>query len=147
MERLLQRYHQGNSGYRTTIISIPLFHCIYFPIYGSVKKRLHHEYKCSQGLSVLGASFVAGCSSNIISNPLWVPVSAIQVVRTRVMVQILRPAHERYEKTSAWQVLNRIVKEVRLSLRRKDSQHCSEVSVPQCLACCMRVFTSPSTNG
>lgn len=69
-------FYKGNIrkhiGFRTTILSIPLFHCIYFPLYGHFKKSFLNEYGWSTLGSALGGAFIAGSITNVISNPLWV---------------------------------------------------------------------------
>lgn len=72
--------YKGNTswhvGFRTTIIAIPLFHCIYFPLYGHFKKSFLND-GWSTLKSALGGAFIAGSITNVISNPLWVQPSII----------------------------------------------------------------------
>ena len=48
-------------------------------------------------------TLAAGTIANVLTNPLW-------VVRTRLMVQILRPSHHQYENISTFSVLKKMVK-------------------------------------
>ena len=68
----LQGYCDGDLGLKTTLIAIPFFHSIYFPIYGSAKKYFRTKYNFSRHKTAIGAAFVAGILSDLISNPLWV---------------------------------------------------------------------------
>jgi len=62
-------------GYTISIVTIPMFHTIYFPIYEKVKQKFREEkgwdphsfklFSVSAGIS--------GFTCNVLTNPFWVP--------------------------------------------------------------------------
>eukprot|EP01016_Furgasonia_blochmanni_P028324 TRINITY_DN29773_c0_g1_i1.p1 TRINITY_DN29773_c0_g1~~TRINITY_DN29773_c0_g1_i1.p1 ORF type:complete len:143 (+),score=27.22 TRINITY_DN29773_c0_g1_i1:2-430(+) len=70
-------------GYKVTAISIPLFHSLYFSIYGTMKPWAHSLLQRDNhvGGNMLAAG-VTGTICNFLTHPLW-------VLRTRFQTQFL----------------------------------------------------------
>ena len=70
-------------GFSISLVSIPVFNTIYFPIYELTKNKLKDRFGWQQNevqLYALSAG-IAGTICNFITNPLW-------VVRTRMQSEI-----------------------------------------------------------
>lgn len=70
-------------GYTLSVFAIPVFNTLYFPSYEFVKHKLKSEYGFENdhaSLYSLSAG-IAGTCCSIITNPLW-------LVRTRMQVEI-----------------------------------------------------------
>jgi solute carrier family 25 (mitochondrial folate transporter), member 32 len=70
-------------GFSISLVSIPVFNTIYFPIYELFKSRLKQRFQWQENEIKLYSSSaaLAGTMSNFITNPLW-------VVRTRMQSEI-----------------------------------------------------------
>mmetsp|Transcript_6791 Transcript_6791/g.5937 ORF Transcript_6791/g.5937 Transcript_6791/m.5937 type:complete len:259 (+) Transcript_6791:15-791(+) len=72
-------------GYRASVVTTPVFHSIYFPIYERL--RLHFSEKFGLEKSSLKVVFmscgIAGTFSSILTNPMW-------MIRTRMQAEIFK---------------------------------------------------------
>ena len=66
-------------GFSISLVCIPVFNTIYFPIYGEVKDfmRLHTNYKDGDVKFYALSAGLSGFFCNVLTNPLW-------LVRTRM---------------------------------------------------------------
>lgn len=97
-------------GYKVTLMTTPLFHSIYFPVYERLRielaKQFHVEKYNPKVVSL--SSAMTGILWNIITNPLW-------LVRVRMQAEIFRESsYTTLDKTinrkSVWATLYRIYK-------------------------------------
>ena len=81
-------------GYKATIMTTPLFHSIYFPVYEKLRIKLadqFHGHKTDFKIVSL-ASAMTGILCNVITNPLW-------LVRVRMQAEVFREtSNSTYEK-------------------------------------------------
>jgi len=72
-------------GYTITVINVPLFHSLYFPIYEKMKHYLVEKRNFEpEAFSVYAVSAgVSGIFCNLVTNPFW-------LVRTRMQGEIFR---------------------------------------------------------
>ncbi|EGR27872.1 mitochondrial carrier protein, putative [Ichthyophthirius multifiliis] len=87
-------------GYNATIVSVPLFHSLFFTSYNYLKSQINQIYG-NQNLALqhLVSSIISGLICDIITNPLW-------VVKTRIQVQYMHQNQNHYNKG----VLNTLIK-------------------------------------
>ena len=72
-------------GFSISLVCIPLFNTIYFPIYGEMKDFIRRTTSLKDG-DVLFYSLSAGGAGticNVLTNPLW-------MVRTRMQTEIFK---------------------------------------------------------
>jgi solute carrier family 25 folate transporter 32 len=95
-------------GYSATLLTTPLFHSIYFPVYEKLRIRLAEQFdgKKTDFKIVSMSSVMTGILCNVITNPLW-------LVRVRMQAEIFRDtSHHNYNKKykSVFGSINRIYK-------------------------------------
>ena len=73
-------------GYSIAVISIPLFNCIYFPLYEFLKDKLQKNNEMTL-MRISLASGISGLASNIMLNPLW-------IIKTRIQANIFNHISE-----------------------------------------------------
>eukprot|EP01017_Pseudomicrothorax_dubius_P007673 TRINITY_DN12411_c0_g1_i17.p1 TRINITY_DN12411_c0_g1~~TRINITY_DN12411_c0_g1_i17.p1 ORF type:complete len:232 (-),score=25.32 TRINITY_DN12411_c0_g1_i17:147-842(-) len=91
-------------GYNATMVSIPLFHSLYFTCYESSKQYLdHHHPKWNKAVVHCTAAGISGFICDLITNPLW-------VARLRLQSQFLHhPDQQKY--SGLWQTMRLIFQE------------------------------------
>jgi solute carrier family 25 (mitochondrial folate transporter), member 32 len=92
-------------GYKTTIVTTPLFHSIYFPCYEKLRLTIASQYGLNKtDMKVVGvSSAISGILCNIITNPLW-------LVRTRMQAEIFRVSSQAHYSRKYKSVLGSIYK-------------------------------------
>lgn len=85
-------------GFSISLMAIPIFNTIYFPIYGEIKDliRRHTSMKDGDVSFYAVSSGMAGFFCNILTNPIW-------IVRTRMQAEIFQSGmnaeyFERFDK-------------------------------------------------
>jgi solute carrier family 25 folate transporter 32 len=80
-------------GLSISIVCIPLFHSLYFPLYEGAKEFLSENYGMESNsfkLYALSAGW-SGLICNVLTNPMW-------VVRTRMQAEIFRSESDHHFK-------------------------------------------------
>ena len=93
-------------GWKATIIWIPLFHSIYFPIYEKLRIKFSKSMNVDKSSIkvVLMAGGISGFFSNLVTNPIW-------LIRTRMQAEIFRSIdqnHYELKYRSLWRSIYRV---------------------------------------
>lgn len=81
-------------GYKATLMTTPIFHSIYFPVYENLRVKLSNELHAQKSdfKVVWISSALTGVLCNVITNPLW-------LVRVRMQSEVFRgTSHQMYKK-------------------------------------------------
>ena len=72
-------------GYKATLMTTPIFHSIYFPVYEGLRRKLSKEFNLDKSdfVIVTTSSAFTGILCNVITNPLW-------LVRIRMQAEVFR---------------------------------------------------------
>ena len=76
-------------GYKATLMTTPIFHSIYFPVYEGLRRKLSKEFNLDKSdfVIVTTSSAFTGILCNVITNPLW-------LVRIRMQAEVFRSTWE-----------------------------------------------------